>query len=700
MTRQGSPGSATSAALTALFEPRAVAVVGASSDPAKWGHILSKRALESDSTRPVALVNHAGVEVLGRPTYTSLTEAREGLGVPLDLVVVCVPATAFVATVVEAVAVGARAVVGITAGLSELGADGARAEAEAVAVVRAAGAVLVGPNCLGIADTGVDLQLCHAVLPPGEVAVLSQSGNLVLDLAGLLTERGLGISRFVSLGNQADLTVVDLMHACLEHDGTRAVAIYAEDVVDGRAFVSAARTLALAGKPVVLLSPGRSDAAVRSAVSHTGSMTSPSQVVDAACAAGGVRRVDHPAHMADVLEGLLGARRMRGRSVAVLTDGGGHGAVAADALTDAGLETPMLGEATRARLGEVLWASSVLTNPVDLAGAGDRDPMGYARAVEVLLLGEEVDGVLMTGYFGGYSTEPGAVHEIEIAAAHVIAAAAHAQHKPVVLHTIFPTSPTSTLLRSAGIPVHRDVDRACAALIALEEHPLPSYEEQTVAAPALTDSSYDGARGLFARAGIAFPAARTVLTRDALAGAMEATGFPLVLKALGQVHKSDAGGVVLDVPDEPAALAAYDDLVTRLSPPAISVEAMVDLGEGVELIVGCVRDRTFGPVVMVGIGGVHAEVLDDTACALAPVGPERARRLVLSLRGAPLLTGARGRTPVDLKALADAVSAVSRVAAEHPELVELEINPLLAQPAGALALDARVVLGQSSTSRR
>ena len=181
---------------------------------------------------------------------------------------------------------------------------------------------------------------------------------------------------------------------------------------------------------------------------------------------------------------------------------------------------------------------------------------------------------------------------------------------------------------------------------------------------------------------------------------MEATGFPLVLKALGQVHKSDAGGVVLGVPDEQAALAAYDDLVTRLSPPAISVEAMVDLGQGVELIVGCVRDRTFGPVVMVGIGGIHAEVLDDTACALAPSGPRPPRRLVLSLRGAPLLTGARGRTPVDLDALADAVSAVSRVAAEHPELAELEINPLLAQPAGALALDARVVLGQSSTSRR
>jgi acyl-CoA synthetase (NDP forming) len=216
----------------------------------------------------------------------------------------------------------------------------------------------------------------------------------------------------------------------------------------------------------------------------------------------------------------------------------------------------------------------------------------------------------------------------------------------------------------------------------------------------ISGSSYDVARRVFADAGIAFPAARTVQRRDELAAAVEVTGFPLVLKALGQVHKSDAGGVVLGLHDEASALASYDDLVARLEPPAVSVEAMADLGSGVELIVGSVRDRTFGPVLMVGLGGIHAEVLADSACALAPVGMDQARDLVLSLRGAALLTGSRGSKPVDLDALAAVVSAVSRVAAEHPEIAELEINPLLAGPSGALALDARVVLAQPSTSRR
>jgi acyl-CoA synthetase (NDP forming) len=553
----------------------------------------------------------------------------------------------------------------------------------------------VGPNCLGIADTGAGLQLSHGLLPPGEVTVLSQSGNLVLDLAGLLVERGLGVSRFVSVGNQADVTVVDLMWASVDHEGTRAVAVYAEDVVDGRGFVAAARALAGAGKPVVLLSPGRSAAAVRSAVSHTGSMTSPSQVVDAACAAGGVRRVGSPTEMADLLEGLVGERRMAGRRVAVLTDGGGHGAMAADALAAVGLDTPMLEEPTRALLRAGLWDGSAVANPVDLAGAGDLDPGNYARALATLLEADEVDGVLLSGYFGGYSTQPGGVHELELTAARDMVAAVASSGRPVVVHTMFPLSPSSEILRAAAIPVHRHLESACRVLSGVVSLSLPAFDEQLPppAAP-LADPSYDGARALFAEAGVVFPAARTVHDRAGLAGALAVTGFPVVLKALGAVHKSDSGGVVLGLPDEAAALAAYDDLVARLAPPAVSVEAMADLGSGVEVIAGCLRDRTFGPVLMVGLGGVLTEVLADTVCALAPVEPEQAREMLMRLRGAPLLRGVRGRSPVDLEALASAVSAVSRVAAEHPELVELEVNPLLATSSGAVALDARVVPSQ------
>ena len=699
MRRQG-PSAASSAAgpdpLDALFSPRTVAIVGASADSAKWGHILAQRALASPGDRRVLLVNRHGGEVLGHPTYPSACAAAAAHERAVDLAVLCVPVHSFVASVTDAVAAGARAIVAITAGLSEAGPEGARLEAEALAIARGAGAVLVGPNCLGIVDTTTGLQLAHAVLPAGDVAVLSQSGNLVLDLAGLMADRGLGVSRFVSLGNQADLGVVDFLHACVGHEGTRAVAVYTEDVVDGRAFLDAARALRDAGKPLVLLAPGRTEAAVRSAASHTGSLTSSSMVIDAACAAVGAHRVDHPTQMADLLVALRVPRRMRGRRAAILTDGGGHGAVAADVLAAAGLRTPVLTGTVTTELESALWAQATVTNPVDLAGAGEQDVASYARGVQILLASEQVDGVLLTGYFGGYSTEQSNLTAPELAAAHQMADAVAAQDKPLVVQTIYPDSPASQVLRAAGIPVHRDVDRACTVLAGLVEPATAGLAEELPAPAApVTDTSYDAARALFADAGIAFPVAVSVTDATGLEAALGAPGlgFPLVLKATGGLHKSEGGGVVVGLADRDEVRAAYADLVTRLAPPAVSVEAQADLADGVELIVGSVRDPKFGSVVMVGLGGVFTEVLGDTACAIAPVSADAARELLLSLQGAPVLLGARGRAPVDLDAAAEVVARVSRLAAAHPELVELELNPVLAGPAGVLALDARVVLG-------
>lgn len=689
MRRQGSPDSS----LEAIFSPRSVAIVGASDDPAKWGHIIASRALSSRGDRTVLLVNRRGGEVLGQPAHPSAEAAAAAHHLRVDLAVLCVPAEGFVASVSDAVAAGVRAIVGITAGLSESGAEGARLEAEALAIARAAGAVLVGPNCLGVVDTTTGLQLAHAELPPGDVAVLSQSGNLVLDLAGLLADRGLGVSRFVSLGNQADLGLVDFLRACLDHKGTRAVAVYTEDVVDGRAFLDAARALRDAGKPLVVLAPGRTEAAVRSAASHTGSLTTSSMVMDAACAAVGAHRADHPTQMADLLAALRWPRRLSGRRAVVLTDGGGHGAVAADALVAAGLQTPVLTGTLTTELETALWAQATVTNPVDLAGAGEQDVERYARAVEILLSSDQVDGVLLTGYFGGYATDQSGLTESELAAARQMSEVVGAQPKPLVVQTIYPDSPSSRVLRAAGIPVHRDVDRACAVLAGLVEPASAGLaEELPPAAQPVTDTSYDGARAVFADAGIRFPAAVSVTDRAQLEAALPDLSFPIVLKAAGRLHKSEDGGVVLGLVDRDGARAAYDDLVARLAPPAVFVEEMADLGSGVELIVGSVRDPKFGPVVMVGLGGVFTEVLGDTACGIAPVSVDAARELLLSLRGAPVLLGARGRPPVDLGAVAEVVARVSRLAAAHPELLELELNPVLAGPDGVLALDARVVL--------
>ncbi|GLW15248.1 CoA-binding protein [Streptomyces sp. NBRC 13847] len=689
--------------LSALFDPKSVAVVGASNDPAKYGHAVAAQALRAPERRPVHLVNRRGGTVLGRTAATSLAE----IGEPVELVVISVPGNGFEAAVDDALACGARAIVGITAGFAETGPPGLARQQALAAKVRAAGAVLVGPNCLGIADNTTQLYLASDRFAPGGIALLSQSGNLALELQLRCAPHGLGFSRFVSLGNQADVTLVDLVEDAARHDATRAIAVYAEDFGDGRAFAEAAAT---AGKPVVLLTAGRGTASARSAQSHTGALTTSADVVAAACRDAGVELVATPHEMTVVLAALNGTPRAgRGRT-AVCTDGGGHGAIAADAAESAGLTVPELGSAAQEKLATLLWEQSSVRNPVDLAGMGEQNPHSYGDTVGALLALDEVDAVLLTGYFGGYSAATGglggplaesgtagggsALAAGELETAHQMAGHAARHAKPLVVQSMFPDAPSCRTLAEAGIPVFAASEDAARALAAMSEpeadgprgvHPLPP------AAPPLHDTGYHGLRTLLTAAGVPFPAAREITGEAQLSAAAEEFDGPYVLKALHLLHKSDAGGVALNLPDKDALLAAHREMHARLGAASYSVEAMADLTDGVELIVGVNRDPRFGPVAMVGLGGVLTEALHDVAFALAPVSAARAAQLLEGLGTAALLKGVRGRPPVDVAAAAVVIERITTLAAAHPEIAEIEINPLLVRPDGALALDARAV---------
>ncbi|MFG2335183.1 acetate--CoA ligase family protein [Streptomyces yangpuensis] len=686
--------------LTALFDPASVAVVGASDDPAKYGHAVASQALRAPGRRPVHLVNRRGGTVLGRTAATSLS----AIGEPVELVVISVPGAGFEAAVDDALACGAKAIVAITAGFAEAGPSGLARQRAVADRVRAAGAVLVGPNCLGIADNTTELYLASDRFAPGGVALLSQSGNLALELQLRGEPYGLGFSRFVSLGNQADVTLVDLVEDCARHRPTSAIAVYAEDFGDGRAFAAAA---AAAGKPVVLLTAGRGSASARSAQSHTGALTTSADVVAAACRDAGVELVRTPREMTVVLAALAAGPRTAGRRTAVFTDGGGHGAVAADAAEDAGLDVPELDAATQDGLRNVLWEQSSVGNPVDLAGMGEQRPLSYADTVGELLAADGVDAVLMTGYFGGYAASEGGLGggadggsvlaEGETRAAKEIVAHLAAAAKPLVVQSMYPRSASCRVLSEAGVPVFAATEDAARALAAMTGRagagpgggavpPLPP------AAAPLRDPGYHAVRALLADAGVPFPAAREVTGEAGLLAAAAEFEGPYVLKALHVLHKSDAGGVALRLADREALLAAYREMHGRLGAPAYSVEAMADLTDGVELIVGVDRDPRFGPVAMVGLGGVLTETLRDVAFALAPVPAGRAGELLRSLRSAALLDGVRGRPALDVAAAAAAVERITAVAAAHPEIAELEVNPLLVRPDGALALDARAVL--------
>ncbi len=673
--------------LQPLFAPASVAVVGASADPRKWGNWLASRALRGEHRRTVHLVNHRGGEVLGRETYRSLLD----LEAPVDLALVTVPEAGLESTVDDALAAGARAIVVISAGTEGSGRDNALG-----ARVRDAGAVLVGPNCLGIFDAESELELASNDLPPGTIAMISQSGNLALEVSLLAQEAGLGFSRFVSLGNQADLTTAELIDAMAAHELTQAIALYVEDFRDGREFARAAARAQAAGKPVVLLTVSGDEAAARAIRSHTGALASDEAAIEAACRAAGIEQVSSPRQLIDVIQALIRSVPPRGPRIAIMGDGGGHGGIAASLVAKAGLQVPELSPSTVATLREQLPPSASCANPVDLAGGGEADLRNFERVAHTLLECGDVDAVLLTGYFGGYGEYADVFADPEMATGAALAELTAAAGRPLVVQTMYASSLPADALRRGGVPVYRAIEHAVDALSRLaarrdarDPHDVPALPDPDE--PVL-DHGYEAARALLAAAGVPFVAQLTVHTVATAQDAAAEIGYPVALKALGAVHKSDAGGVRLGLADADALAAAYADVEARLHPSAFSVEAMAPLDRGVELLIGARWDARFGPVALVGLGGVYAEVLRDVAVALAPVTPAQAGAMLRKLKAFPLLDGARGRPALDVDAAAAALSALSIVAAAHPEIGELEVNPLLVLPDGALGLDARIVL--------
>lgn len=748
--------------LDALFDPRSVAVVGASANPAKWGYWLASGALAGRSRRSVHLVNERGGGLDGVPFLP-------GLGclptVP-EQVVVAVPPHQVRPVVVEGLAAGARCFTVITSGGA-----GPDEERELAALVTAHGGRLLGPNCMGVVDTTTELRLSWGDFPAGTVGLVSQSGNLALEIGRLLARAGHGFSRFVSLGNQRDIDAADALDALIAHDATRVLAAYVEDFRDGRRL---ARTLAAAhaaGKPVLLLSLGRSEASGRAAASHTGALVSARAVVEAVCRDTGALLLESAGELVDtaVLLTAAGHRIARARTgaardagagcgdaeagcrdagpgcrdagaavpdagaairdagavapdadpgaplspapadaapsrtrtprplrVAVVGDSGGQGALAADALVTRGLHVPELGEATRAAVARHLRGRSGCGNPIDLAGAGEADLRNYARITAALLDGGDTDATVLTGYFGDYATANPDQTDQECEIARQLGEAARHSGRLLVVHTMARDTPALTVLREHGVPVYERIEQAATALAqAARQGWTTQHAPPRLPLPApvpLPDGHYGTVRALLGSCGLAFPAAEFVTTADEAASAARRTGYPLVLKAMGLAHKTEAGGVALGIADEPALRTAFARMRHSTGAVRYAVEEMVTHPHAVELIAGVRHDPAFGPVAMVGLGGVTAELLADTALALAPLTPGRARDLLLSLRHAPLLTGWRGAPAVDLDAAAGALCALARAAAEHPELTELEVNPLLVHPGGTVALDAHGVL--------
>ena len=687
--------------LRPLMQPGGIAVVGASRDPASPGGALLRALLESGHPGPVYPVNRAADLVAGRRAYRSLAL----LPGPVDLVVVAVPADAVPAVAREAAACGARALVVLSSGFAETGAAGAALQAELVHVCRTAGLRLVGPNCLGLAVAAgpAPFDATFGPLPgrPGRIALASQSGGLGVAALAHCAARGIGVSAFVSLGNGADVGPEDLLAWWDVDEHTAAALLYLEGVGDARRFARIARRVSR-GTPVVALKGGRGGAGRRAAGSHSAALAAGEPMTDALFDLAGVVRAETLEELLETGEVLASQPLPAGPRLGIVSNAGGPAILAADAAETAGLEVPVFSPALRTLLASMRPAPASAGNPVDLgAGAG---AAALERAGRAVIASGEVDALLViVTPLRGIDPLPSLRAAEALANDRVPVAGCIAGPRPEAAGDGAPipwlTMPEGAVLALAG------AWRASRAA-ARPEDPAerPDDLDPAAARAALATAEPGGwlapgaVEALLRAYGVPVP--RAVLAQDAAAAAaaQEAIGAPVAVKLVSRAlpHKSDVGGVVLDVRTPEDAAAAFERIAASLlgrgllaDMDGVLVQEMA--APGTDLIVGGVQDPVFGPSVLAGMGGTDAEVWRDRRVALAPVGPGAARELWDGLHGAALLDGWRGRPPVPRDALAELTARVSWLLSDLPGVAELDLNPVRAGVDGRpVALDARI----------
>jgi len=691
------------ASLEPLFRPRSIAVVGASRDPLSPGGAIFRTLLEGEFPGHVYAVNSSAGEVAGVRAYPALAL----LPAPVDLVVVAVPAPWVPAVARQAAACGASALVVVSSGFAEAGPEGAALEAELTHIARTTGMRVLGPNCLGLAVSDrhrpFDATFAPCPVPAGQLAFASQSGGMGIGALSFCAARQIGLSAFVSLGNKADISSNDLLAWWERDPQTRAILLYLEGFGNPRRFARLARRVART-TPIVALKAGRGASGARAAGSHTAALAAGETATDALFEAAGVVRAQTVQELFEVGQTVADQPLPAGRRVAILTNAGGPGIVAADACEAAGLQVPRLDEALRDRLAQAVPAAAGTTNPVDLgAGAGAG---AFAAAGGEILESGAVDALLViyTPVHGGDpATVAKAVQELSDGRLTVVGSLLGRSAPPAppdarwkVPWLGFPEDAARALAQAAraGEAARRPADPP-PALVGVDR---AAGRDALLATPPGAWLDAPALERLLAAYGLPFAVWRLVHSAEEAAAAQAAMGRPVAVKLQSRVavHKSDVGGVVLGCVTPEAAGAAYREIEARagalLGPEAMEGALVQEMaGDGPELLVGATADPLFGPLVLAGIGGVQAELWRDSALALAPVGELTARDMWSRLRGARLLDGWRGSPAADREALVDIVVRVARLAADQPLLTELDLNPVraLGPGRGALILDAR-----------
>lgn len=697
--------TAAASAIRTILMPNAVAVVGASRNVSSIGGRLFANLIRSGFRGVVYPVNPTTGAVQGVTAFPSVLDIPG----PVDVAFVAVPADHVAAVARQCAEKGVRGLVVITSGFSEVSGEGPARERELLEICSDAGMRLIGPNCMGIVNTDPEVGLfgtfASANPMEGNVAFLSQSGALGLAVMNQTAGMRLGLSAFVSVGNKADISGNDLLSFWETDPRTDVILLYLESFGNPQRFARLARRVA-GQKPIVAVKSGRSGAGARAASSHTGAMLAQSDVaVDSLFRQSGVIRTDTLQEMLDVAALLANQPVPRGRRVGIITNAGGLAILCADAAESRGLSVPALSEATGARLRSFLPPEASVGNPVDMiASAGGVD---YERAIEAVADSGEVDSIVLI-YIPPLESQA-----LEIGR-HVAEAVARLERRVPVLTTFMTTSEVADGLRSspARVPVYPFPEQAVIALARAADY--GSWRERpTGRAPELFDVRSDEAAGIISSAladgrgwlqpeevegllgcyGIRMPRAERAVDAAGAGEAAETIGGRVVLKAAGPLHKTEVGAVRLGLRGREEVAEEAERMSRRLAEAGITPEAFLVqqmVPEGVEMLVGVTSDPLFGPVVACGAGGTLVELLRDVQVRLAPLMDVDAREMIASLRTFPLLDGFRGAPKSDVAALEELVLRVGALAYAHPEIVEMDCNPVIVLQRGALVVDARI----------
>ncbi len=708
--------------LQPVLRPTSIAIVGASNDPRKRGYQAIQGLLRDRFAGQIYPVNTKEKEILGLTAYDGITKIKE----EVDLALIATPAQSVPAVLRDCGRKKVKGAIVLAVGFGETGVAGEKLQQEIIGIGQRENIRIVGPNTSGVFNLHHNMNLTGIRdLPKGSMAILSQSGNMTLSLITEIRAKStLGFSAYVGVGNEADIQFHEYLEYFRQDPNTRIIVMFVDGMRDGRTFLQVAKET-VEEKPIVLLKSGRSDKGRRAAQSHTGALAGLSAVSRTAFKRVGIITIDHSDELFPAAEALAYEPPLRRNRVAILSDGGGHGALAADALSDYAMSLPDLSEQTRTRLRAVLPSSTAVHNPLDLAGATDSNPGVFADCARVLLEDSEIDALMVVGLFGGYHIRfSDSLLPIEEDTARRLGQLHEQYHKPMVVHSLYASyRPTPLdILKGYRIPVHESIDIAAKCLSVLDEYghhltishdrsdfimksegkALPEVMELFASATsqrrkALLETE---ARQALRPHGVPITDYEFAVTGDDAVAAARRIGYPVVLKIISPdiVHKSDMGGVLLNLKNDDMVRDGFDLLVARARRQhqrtkvrGVIVTPMMP--EGVEIVVGVTQDPQFGHVIMFGLGGIMVEVLGDVAFRVLPVGKLSAPQMLEEIRAHAILDGIRGRQPCDKGAIVDLLLRISDfVEAYSTHLAELDLNPVIVYEKGLTVVDARIIL--------